>query len=189
MLKKYAQNTHRLLQCTVRRGIGAGSRIINEQDEPLRNAQASEIFRSAFFDGVRAQNRVSPQDIEDMMASQRARPSLILPVYQIMGLTLGTMARFSPTEYKHAVEKAVQSATVQQFNDSIRNIQADGNESLDTKETLKYHRDLQTDLSQNVHSTSSAADTVSSDSSTGISGTDVTASTILYHFLKLSRSI
>lgn len=159
----------------------------NHQDEPLRNAQASEIFRSAFFDGVRAENRVSSQDIDDMMASHRARPSLILPIYQVMGSTLGTVARFAPPEYKQVLQNAVQSATVQQFNDSIRFIQTEGHGDVDTKETLKYHRDIETDPSQSSSEQESA--NPSSDPFQNISGAKLTVSTALYHFLKLSRSI
>lgn len=159
----------------------------NHQDEPLRNAQASEIFRSAFFDGVRAENRVSSQDIDDMMASHRARPSLILPIYQVLGSTLGTVARFSPPEYKQVLQNAVQSATVQQFNDSIRTIQAEGNGDVDTKETLKYHRDIETDQPQSTSEQDEAA--ASSDPFQNISGAKLTVSTALYHFLKLSRSV
>lgn len=166
--------------------------LSRSQDEPLRNAQASEVFRSAFLDGVRAQNRISSEDIDDMMASNRARPSLILPVYQIVGLSLGAVARFSPQECRQVIEKAVHSATVQQFNDSIRNIQVDGDETtaaIDSKETLKYHRDLETDTNQANSTTYNSSETNEGQTDSGISGTGLTASTALYHFLKISRTV
>jgi hypothetical protein len=157
------------------------------QDELLRNAQASETFRSAFFDGIKAQNRVSSEDIDDMMASNRARPSAILPAYQMLGLTLGLVARFAPQDCRKLLEKSVHSATVQQFNDSIRNIQNEGNDSSaeDTKETLKYHRDLPTDISDDgiAHGAQEEAESL------GISGTGVTVSTALYHVLRASRKV
>lgn len=160
----------------------------NLNDEPLRNAQASEAFRSAYFDSIRASNRISSEDIDDMVAAYRVRPSLLLPIYHITGFALGTAARFSPKACSDIVTKAVDNATVQQFNDSIRDSQLNSPVVEDAKETLKYHRDLETDASTLGHSTDkdrSANPTELPD----INAVGVSVSTALYQFLKLSRGL
>lgn len=167
-------------------------------DGAIRNAQAAEVFRASYFDAIRASNRISAQDLDDLVSSHRVRPSALLGAYQIGGIILGGLGRFAPSTVSELLSKAVDSATVQQFNDSIRIYQVE-TQSMpeDTKETLKYHRDFETDVSATPSSAEpSTAEPSTSDlnqeSSTSNFRMDAVVagfSSALYQFLKLSRNI
>lgn len=145
----------------------------------VRNAQASEVFRAAFLDASNNNDRISVNDLDDLISAQRVRPSALLGVFQIAGLVLGTATKLSPAPYANVLKKVVHDATLQQFNESIRVIQQEGDAGdIDTKETIKYHRDI--DVGQAVAGSSEAV------SDTGATFTSTTA---LYNILKVSRSI
>jgi demethoxyubiquinone hydroxylase (CLK1/Coq7/Cat5 family) len=86
---------------------------------------------------------ITPSDLDDIVITERVRPSLLIGAFQGLGRGLGLIARFSPKPCTDFVTKIVDEAASQQFNDAIRDIQgiADSTND-DVKETLKYHRDL-----------------------------------------------
>ena len=65
-------------------------------EELIRNAHASEVFRTAFLNGQRSNNRISTSDLDDLVVSQRVRPSALLAFLHLGGATLGTVSRFAP---------------------------------------------------------------------------------------------
>lgn len=171
-------------------------------EDAIRNAQAAELFRASYFDAIRASNRISAQDLDDLVSSHRVRPSALLGAYQFGGVLLGSFGRLAPKTVSELVSKAVDSATVQQFNDSIRSNQME-TQSMpeDTKETLKYHRDFETDVSS-TSAPPQSADESSPDSVTDpnkeqkqdtssmrVDAAITGVSSALYQFLKLSRNI
>ena len=86
---------------------------------------------------------ITPGDLDDIIVSEKVRPSLLLGCFETLGNGLGTAARFAPTQINTALTKIIDDAASQQFNDSIREISLMGSESNDdVKETIKYHRDL-----------------------------------------------
>lgn len=151
--------------------------------EALRHAQASEMFRRSYLFGQRAQNRVSVSDIDDLMIANRSRPSLLLGVLQFSGATLGMVSRVLPKDCSNNLNQVVQEATIQQFNDIIRDLQHQS-DCEDTKETIKYHRDLEaTDV------TASQAKTNTTNETSGIDTVTIAATTALYNILKLSKTL
>ena len=84
----------------------------------LRRAHASEIFRAAFYDAKKDGFSVSPLDLDYLISSERVRPSILIPPLEIAGSLFGMAARISPfSSVKEQLTEAVDSATVQQFND------------------------------------------------------------------------
>jgi hypothetical protein len=109
----------------------------------IRNAHCTEIFRSTFYKASRAVITITPGDLDDIIVSEKVRPSILLGCLEVLGTGLGTVARFSPNQLTGALTKMVDDAASQQFNDSIREISALGPDiNDDVKETIKYHRDL-----------------------------------------------
>ena len=109
----------------------------------IRNAHCTEIFRSTFYKASRAVITITPGDLDDIIVSEKVRPSILLGCFEALGTGLGTVARFSPNQLTGALTKMVDDAASQQFNDSIREISALGPDlNDDVKETIKYHRDL-----------------------------------------------
>jgi len=107
----------------------------------VRNAQASEVFRSAFAkaSGVESSS-ISTRDLDDLLLLKRARPSVLLPLYELGGSALGIAARLAPSQLlKSILVENVDEASRQQFNDSLRELIA--SPDIDAHETLKFHRD------------------------------------------------
>lgn len=109
----------------------------------IRSAHCTEIFRSTYYKASRAVITITPGDLDDIIVSEKVRPSILLGCFETLGTGLGTAARFAPTQFTTALTKIVDDAASQQFNDSIREISSIGSETNDdVKETIKYHRDL-----------------------------------------------
>ena len=109
----------------------------------IRNAQCTEIFRSNFYKASRAIITITPGDLDDIIVSEKVRPSILLGCFETLGNGLGAVARFAPSQISSVMTKVIDDAASQQFNDSIREISAIGSDSNDdVKETIKYHRDL-----------------------------------------------
>ena len=138
----------------------------------IRSAHCTEIFRSTFYKASRAVITITPGDLDDIIVSEKVRPSLLLGCFETLGNGLGTAARFAPTQITTALTKIIDDAASQQFNDSIREISLMGSESNDdVKETIKYHRDLtpNTPLDLNESPTASSFSETSFILSTGLS--------------------
>jgi hypothetical protein len=110
--------------------------------QQLRNAQSAELFRSGFY-MVKDQSTVIPvEDLDQLIKTGNVRPSIFVGAYEVAGKSLGMLSRFAPPVVAEMIAEAVDEATVQQFNDSVRKMQLDGIDNIDLKETLKFHRDL-----------------------------------------------
>lgn len=167
----------------------------------IRNAQAAEIFRSAFLDASRANTRISVTDLDELVISEKVRPSILLPAFQVVGTVLGMATRFSPSkDCSQFIAKTVNDATTQQFNDIVRDMHFSQDGSIDTKETLKYHRDLETDYSSNsaasVHEEHNPHQEHHADPNHSHNTkppqedtTQFAAMTVLYNILKVARTI
>ncbi len=128
----------------------------------IRTAQSTEIFRSSFFSAKSANVTVSASDLDDLVKTEYVRPSLLIPVFQIAGTTLGIATKFLPNSLSKAVELTVNSAAIEQLNDCVRDAQAENNDEV-VKETFKFHRDIisNSDLTDNNdHKVNEAAVTV-----------------------------
>ena len=114
----------------------------------LRLAHASEIFRSSFYEAKHVSTSVSCLDLDQLIVSERARPSLLILPFELAGKTLGVIAKYSPSNISSSLLEVVDEATIQIYNDSIRDMQHmenNNNEntgSNDVKEALKYHREI-----------------------------------------------
>lgn len=123
----------------------------------IRNAHCTEIFRSTFYKASRAVITITPGDLDDIIVSEKVRPSLLLGCFEALGTGLGTVARFAPSQLTGALTKMVDDAASQQFNDSIREISALGPDlNDDVKETIKYHRDLTPNTPLDINPTSAS---------------------------------
>jgi Ubiquinone biosynthesis protein COQ7 len=141
-----------MLQSSVRRHSRRAStiRILSTSNESntnlssyIRSAHCTEVFRSTYYKASRAVITITPGDLDDIIVSEKVRPSILLGCFETLGSGLGTAARFAPTQFTSALTKIVDDAASQQFNDSIREISSMGSEANDdVKETIKYHRDL-----------------------------------------------
>jgi hypothetical protein len=114
-------------------------------DQCVRVAQASEIFRSAFLKSSGASVTISTADLDQLVAEERVRPSLMLGAFESLGSVSGMVCRLAPDIISSRIGRVVQQATQNQFNNCIRSIHEnkDGfNSNNAVKECLKYHRDL-----------------------------------------------
>jgi len=174
-------------------------RYSSHMKDGVRNAQAAEVFRAAFLDASRANTRISVTDLDELVVAEKVRPSLLLPAFEIAGTALGLTARFIPSkEYSTFIATTVHEATIQQFNDIVRDMHLEHEVNEDTKETLKYHRDLETD--HNTQSTtteehhphkphhSDPSHTHNSDPKK-VDVDQLAATTILYNVLKVARTL
>jgi hypothetical protein len=109
----------------------------------IRSAQATEIFRAEFYRARKSDVSISPRDLDEIVVDYKVRPSALVGVLEVVGYGLGTVARVVPKSCADVVTKVVEDATSQQFNDSIRDLSAQ-HVCEDVKETINYHRDLNT---------------------------------------------
>ena len=109
----------------------------------IRSAQATEIFRAEFYRARKSDVSISPRDLDEIVVDYKVRPSALVGVLEVVGYGFGTMARVVPKSCADVITKVVEEATSQQFNDSIRDLSAQ-HVCEDVKETIKYHRDLNT---------------------------------------------
>jgi len=134
--------------------------------EKLRNAQASEIFRSNYYQSKNSDSFIPVNDLDQLIVQERVRPSILLDIYAITGHGLGLISRFSPKTCENMLTSIIDESTTQQFNDSIRSMQLHEVINYDIKETLKYHRDLNSNGgSETSHSSNSSSSSISSSSS------------------------
>lgn len=153
-----------------------------------RNVQAAEIFRSSFLEGSRSSERISPSDLDDLIISRKARPSILIGFYQAGGLVLGNVAKLAPKVVAESIHTVVHDVTIQQFNDGIRDIQQCGDPTnfadLEMKETVKYHRDLELRTRS-----ASPSDSNSTHVNTDMNMINVSLGTVLYNILKISKTL
>lgn len=143
---------HKTAQCRIvwaARHRNAFSSVSSEDVDHtshLRLAHASEIFRSNFYEAKNVSTSVSCLDLDQLIVSERARPSLLICPFEVAGKTLGFIAKYSPPSVSDALLDVVDEATIQIYNDSIRDMQhlENGNNAgnNDVKEALKYHREI-----------------------------------------------
>jgi hypothetical protein len=113
----------------------------------IRSAHCTEIFRSQYYKASRAIITITPGDLDDIIISEKVRPSVLLGFFDTLGTGLGVVARFAPTPCSSILTKIVDDAAQNQFNDSIRDIASMGpGFNDDVKETIKYHRDLNSNI-------------------------------------------
>ena len=115
---------------------------ININDEHLRKAQATEIFRSSYYDYSKSNsNTISVRDLDDLVSDLRVRPSILIPSYELLGKSIGLLSKLAPKSFSKVIDEIIEEATTQQFNDSLRSlVGTDAND--DIKITLKIHRDF-----------------------------------------------
>jgi demethoxyubiquinone hydroxylase (CLK1/Coq7/Cat5 family) len=125
--------------------------------EHLRKAHATELFRIAFNEARNSHTSLSANDLDEMMASQKTRPSVLLDSYQVLGFAFGKLSYFTPDSCGRILSRVVDESAVRQFNDSIRKIQQNdsSNDLEDLKETLKYHRSIRISANYEDNSDSS----------------------------------
>jgi len=154
---------------------------ININDEHLRKAQATEIFRSSYYDYSKSNNNsISVSDLDDLVSDLRVRPSILIPSYELLGKSIGLLSKLAPKSFSKVIDEIIEEATTQQFNDSLRSlVGTDAND--DIKITLKIHRDFNnTNINNDDNNNNNNSSSSSSSSSKICSGT-------LYHVLKLSQ--
>jgi len=178
--------------------------------EKLRNAQASEIFRSNYYQSKNSDSFIPVNDLDQLIVQERVRPSILLDIYAITGHGLGLISRFSPKTCETMLTSIIDESTTQQFNDSIRSMQSHEVINNDIKETLKYHRDLNSNggsetSNRSSRSSSSTNDNDGANASFSSSSVDNSAhanetnnndmsmnmktvlTTVIYHMLKVSE--
>lgn len=144
---------HRVFSSIARRALcsASGSSCVTAGDPPLqhlRRAQAVELFRSNFLSGSHNGVSINVSDLDDMMRETRARPSLLLNGYGLLGTVLGSVSRVAPASCSATLSAIVNDVAEQSLNDSIRAMAMDGSTDAhsDIRETLKYHRDLRSSM-------------------------------------------
>ena len=129
-------------------------------------------------------------DIDQIVNYEKIRPSILLPVYEVVGTGLGIMSRLSPApSASKFLAEIVENASSMQLNDSIRSISLDSpNDYYDVKETLKFHRDLS---SSSGYSAATADETAAKKTSTHTSAASIEGviTTAVHTFLKISEKI
>lgn len=134
-----------------------------EDGSALRRAHASEIFRSSFYKAKRSDVTLSCLDFDQLVVSEKVRPSLFTSLFELSGKGLGLACRLSPSKAcSNLLTEAIDDATISQFNDIIRDIKSEENRDNnnlsengstrsdnegsncceDVKETIKYHRSI-----------------------------------------------
>lgn len=107
---------------------------------------------------------------------------MLVNVLEVAGLGLGLVSRFAPSSIANQISESVDEATVQQFNDSIRDMQLNNVDNVDVKETLKYHRELRGgDAWDPPNSEEHPAE-----GTAGMMDAKAALTQVLYHTLKLS---
>ena len=130
----------------------------DEDISHLRQAHACEIFRSNFYESKHVSTSVSCSDLDQLIISEKARPSLLICPLELAGKTLGVISRYSPNAISNVLLEAIDEATIQIYNDSIRDMQYDGSNNdgpvnNDIKEALKYHREIKASSSETSSTT------------------------------------
>ena len=122
--------------------------------EILRLAQTVEIFRTSYFKSSHSSS-ISISDIDDLVVSNKIRPSALVGIAETTGTSIGFLSKFLPQNCKADLDRSVNETSVQQLNDCIRSGRT--NEGPDVIETLKYHRDLKViENIESVHSSKSS---------------------------------
>mmetsp|Transcript_20167 Transcript_20167/g.20268 ORF Transcript_20167/g.20268 Transcript_20167/m.20268 type:complete len:159 (+) Transcript_20167:266-742(+) len=110
----------------------------------IRRAQAAEYFRSTYAKSANSTVQISESDLNELVSSRFLRPSVLIDFWGVLGTAVGTASRFAPQPINKTIEKIVDDAVQQQFNDSIRDMHQLNNDviDIDVKETIKFHREL-----------------------------------------------
>jgi hypothetical protein len=162
----------------------------------IRRAQAAECFRAAFSKSARTSTRVSANDLNDLVAERYVRPSVFIGTFEGLGMVAGFIANICPKRCAVSLENTVDNVVHQLLNDSIRDLQVGshsagdgpgpGDDAMELKESLKFHRDLR------ISSTDAVAGVGADSEAPQISGgcvfrnLEISTSTVLYHILGLS---
>lgn len=153
-------------------------KLCSNVNHHVRNAHAAELFRQSYYMSKKGgQTSITVEDLDQLVISENSRPSVLLPLVEISGKALALATHFVPPFCKDILDYAVDEATIQQFNDSIRDMQQDGVDNVDVKETLKFHRDVRN------------SDDVSSGSTSNTGQTKSVVTTCLYHALKVTHTL
>ena len=116
----------------------------------IRKAQASEVFRYAYYNSSKSNNNtISVSDIDDLVSENRVRPSILLNAYELLGSSIGLLSKIAPQHCTKIMDNIIEDATTQQFNDSLRSLGSDTNE--DIKLTMKIHRDFNSNNDGNIN--------------------------------------
>lgn len=122
-----------------------GTNTSNKQEiqQAIRSAQAIELFRSSFYKSSKNSINISISDLDQLILSEKVRPSLTIGVVETIGFLAGNLVRIIPANHVTSyTTKIIDEAITEQLNDSIRRLQS--SENIDVKETLKFHRDVST---------------------------------------------
>lgn len=180
------------------RALFSTSKNSEELHDCIRNAQATEIFRNTFLSASGNKETVGISDLDELVISNRSRPSALLGLFQTTGFILGKTSKILPEHCSKLLVNVVNEASLQQFNDTIRNLhnisaaQAEPDSSPDSdvieeiKETIKYHRDI--DLG--IENTNSKKDeTLNKEDASDRQKQELIYTTSLYNVLKVTRKI
>ena len=114
-----------MLSRTFKNALLITTRNSSSLQDGVRNAQAAEIFRAAFLNSSRANTRISVTDLDELVVSHKVRPSALLPAFELAGTALGIASRLIPSkECSNFISTTVHDATIQQFNDIVRDMQS-----------------------------------------------------------------
>ncbi|KAL3158135.1 hypothetical protein ABBQ32_011731 [Trebouxia sp. C0010 RCD-2024] len=123
----------------------------------LRSDLAAEMAAVGLFKGRRLvspgnrpdldffkdQEKGHLQQLQSLMPTYRARPSLLGPLAAAAGFSLGAAAGVLPTRFAHAITAATQEALVEQYNDQLRELREAGltEQAEEVREALRALRD------------------------------------------------
>jgi len=156
------------------------------QNNHIRIAQASEVFRTAYASSSASNISLSVSDIDDLVKEKCVRPSLLIQKYKLCGMGLGILSRVLPSSCSNELSKVVDETVRTHLNNAIR----EGGESLDDdiKQTLKYHRSVKLVSDEAKHSDNNSQSDNGSVFSILKSPTAILSFGI-YNFLHLSKNV
>jgi len=153
----------------------------------VRNAQAAEVMRSSFYLAKDQLSFIPVEDLDQLVAAENVRPSLFIGAFEVAGAGLGVISRFTPKVLSDVIAEAVDESAIQQFNDSVRDMQLDQIENVDLKETLKYHRDLRGSDSGDASMMTEPGTNGNVEPNVYLDRVKNVATTALYQLLKISE--
>lgn len=188
----------------------SSSNITEEFHDCIRNAQATEIFRNTFLSASGNKETIGVSDLDELIIASRSRPSALLGLFQTTGFILGKTSKLLPSECSKLLVNVVNEASLQQFNDTIRNlhnisatmpeknsenissINSDTIEEI--KETIKYHRDIdlgieKMDSKDHQEHESKVESEAESEAESNKRNQELVYTTSLYNILKITRKI
>lgn len=165
----------------------------NIHSKCLRIAQTTENFRSCYYKASNASLNLSLSDIDQLIITERVRPSILIEIYSKLGQITGNLNKFNfSSEMKQIIDESVDDACIQLLNDSVRELNHE--QDVDIKETLKFHRDLRNSSDcRNIHEEGDENKKNNKNDKTFCSNLPIYSKTLLttglYQFLKVSDCI